>query len=43
MKANEKYKIEMNDPKIEKKKTEPGQFVTNCLDCNRTCHERCSV
>jgi hypothetical protein len=43
MKANENYEIEVNDPKIETKKTEPGQFVTNCKDCNMTCHERCSI
>jgi hypothetical protein len=23
--------------------TRPGQFVTNCLDCNWTCHEDCSI
>ena len=41
--ANKNFKIEVEEPNIEKKNTEPGQFVTNCIVCNRTCHERCNI
>ena len=39
--ANENYMISHEEPLITKKNTEPGKFVTNCLECNSTCHYPC--
>ena len=41
--ANSNYEVEVDDPKVHQITTDPGQFVTNCLVCNRTCHERCYI
>ena len=39
--ANKEFMIYYEEPKIEKKQTEPGKYVTNCMVCNQTCHYPC--
>ena len=42
-KANENTEYEVTEDKIVKVDLEPGEFVTNCLECNRTCHYPCYI
>ncbi|XP_053386663.1 uncharacterized protein LOC128550842 [Mercenaria mercenaria] len=39
---NKDFLIPREYPNIKQHDTEPGQFVTNCLQCNRTCHKYCA-
>lgn len=41
--ANKNYKRKVIVPKVRKVDTPVGQFLTNCLVCNRTCHEVCGI
>ena len=40
---NKNFTYEMNEETIEVEPTEPGQYTTNCMKCNMTCHEYCSI
>ena len=42
-KANEDTEYEVEESKVIKIDLEPGVFVTNCLECNRTCHYPCHI
>jgi len=40
--ANKDSEYEVEEQKMEKVQLEVGTYVTNCLNCNRTCHYPCS-
>ena len=42
-KANEDTEYEVEESKVIKIDLEPREFVTNCLECNRTCHYPCHI
>lgn len=42
MKNNKDFEYECEEAKIVMVNLMPGQHVTNCIDCNITCHENCS-
>ena len=42
-KANEDTEYEVEESKVVKIDLNPGEFVTNCLECNRTCHYPCYI
>ena len=39
--ANNNFKYTVKEPRIVKRNTVPGQYVTNCTKCNFTCHRDC--
>ena len=39
--ANKHFKYTVKEPRIVKRNTVPGQYVTNCTKCNFTCHQNC--
>jgi hypothetical protein len=39
--ANRKFTMTVLVQKADQIPTEPGQYVTNCVVCGRTCHEHC--
>ena len=41
--ANEDTEYEVEEQQIQKVELDPGRFVTNCLECNRTCHYPCGI
>lgn len=43
MSANSKYMVPSSRIAFKRVDTEPGQFVTNCTVCNKTCHVRCGI
>ena len=43
IKADEKFEFEVDEDKITKIDTKPGEHVTNCLVCNFTCHFPCPI
>ena len=40
--ANKNFKYKVKEPQIVVHKTLPGQYVTNCTNCNFTCHRNCA-
>ena len=40
--ANKNFKYKVQEPRIVKHVTMPGQYVTNCTKCNFTCHRDCA-
>ncbi|MBP0036594.1 MAG: 50S ribosome-binding GTPase [Roseofilum sp. SID1] len=40
--ANRNFTYTVKIPKTRKVDTPPGHYVTNCLQCNRTCHANCA-
>lgn len=40
---NQKFEYEVEETRQELKSLPPGQHVTNCLQCNITCHEDCKI
>ena len=40
--ASKNFKYEVMEPRIVKRNTVPGQYVTNCTKCNFTCHQDCA-
>jgi len=42
-KANEDTEYEVEESKVIKIDLKAGEFVTNCLECNRTCHYPCYI
>ena len=38
---NRNFKYTVNKHVIETEKTQAGQYTTNCITCNMTCHEHC--
>mmetsp|Transcript_30564 Transcript_30564/g.34751 ORF Transcript_30564/g.34751 Transcript_30564/m.34751 type:complete len:278 (+) Transcript_30564:622-1455(+) len=42
MNANQDFTYDATVPGFRKIDLEPGRYVTNCLNCNRTCHFPCS-
>ena len=41
VKRNMDFTYTVNEPVIEPELTKPGQYTTNCITCNMTCHENC--
>ena len=41
--ANKKFTYPIKVTKQDKVKLAPGNYVTNCLQCNYTCHEDCGI
>ena len=39
--ANRNFTYTVTEPRIVRHDTVPGQYVTNCLKCNFTCHKPC--
>ena len=37
------FEYEIETPEINKTQLEPGTFVTNCINCNATCHFPCRI
>ena len=40
--TNKDFKYQIKVSKQKKVDLEPGHYVTNCLQCNRTCHDNCA-
>lgn len=40
---NKDFKYTVTEEIFEKVKIPAGQYITNCLQCNRTCHENCGI
>lgn len=40
---NKNFSIKIKKPQIYTHKLGPGQFATNCVCCNRTCHFPCTI
>ena len=40
---NRNFTYTVVEQSIETKPTEEGQYTTNCINCNRTCHEHCMI
>ncbi|CAG0882939.1 unnamed protein product [Darwinula stevensoni] len=43
LKANKNFKIKVKVQKHEKVNLDPGEYVTNCLRCNFSCHYPCLI
>ena len=43
MDRNKNFTYLVEEQVIETEPTEPGFYTTNCITCNRTCHENCTV
>ena len=43
IKDNKNFTYTVNVVKMEKIKLDPGTYVTNCLNCNVTCHYPCGI
>lgn len=41
--ANRNFEYEVEEEKYEAVPIPPGQFITNCTFCHRTCHEVCKI
>ena len=41
--ANEDTEYEVEEQVMKKVQLDPGTYVTNCLNCNRTCHFPCAI
>lgn len=41
--ANKNFKYTVKEEKVQKEEIPRGQNITNCVECNRTCHEVCAI
>ncbi len=39
---NKNFHYEVNEQSVETQPTNPGQYTTNCITCNMTCHKTCA-
>ncbi|XP_068232724.1 uncharacterized protein [Palaemon carinicauda] len=40
---NKDFEYTVTEETFVKESIPPGQYITNCLECNRTCHENCGI